>query len=193
MKKVATNKSVGADEHEQNWRETYAMARPYITKGTVGIDVGCREGGFSVQMEKDFSHIYAFDFRDKWRKMFFENVNDALKFTYTAVGISDEVGTTYTKHHKAGRIKGVGTLAVPLRTIDSFNFENVGFIKYDIEGYETKAIKGSEQTIKKFTPVIVVEQNKNNLDAVELLKEWGYKLKGIDKMFNADYLMVKNV
>ena len=78
-------------------------------------------------------------------------------------------------------------------TLDSFNYKNVGFIKYDIEGYELRAIKGSEETIKKYFPVIVVEQNKGNLDAVELLKEWGYECKGIDKMMNMDYLMVKNV
>jgi len=51
-------------QHLRNWRETYAMAKPYITQGTVGIDVGCREGGFSAQMEQDFKHIFAFDFRN---------------------------------------------------------------------------------------------------------------------------------
>ena len=47
------------------------------------------------------------------------------------------------------------------------------------------------KTIKKYFPVIIVEQNKGNTDAVELLQSWGYKLKGIDDMFKSDYLMVK--
>ena len=38
------------EQHLRNWRETYAMAKPFITKNTIGIDVGCREGGFSAQM-----------------------------------------------------------------------------------------------------------------------------------------------
>jgi len=54
-----------------------------------------------------------------------------------------------------------------------------------------RAVRGSEKTIKKYFPVIVVEQNKGNTDAVELLQSWGYKLKGIDDMFKSDYLMVK--
>ena len=33
------------EQHLRNWQETYAMAKPYISQGTVGIDVGCREGG----------------------------------------------------------------------------------------------------------------------------------------------------
>ena len=45
------------------------MAKPYISKGTVGIDVGCREGGFSAQMEQDFKHIFAFDFRNRSRNL----------------------------------------------------------------------------------------------------------------------------
>ena len=80
---------------------------------------------------------------------------------------------------------------MPIKTIDWFDLENVTFIKYDIEGYELKAIRGSEQTIKKYSPVVVVEQNKGNTDAKELLESWGYTCKGIDKVFNQDYIMVK--
>ena len=80
-------------------------------------------------------------------------------------------------------------MAVKIRTLDSFNLKNITFIKYDIEGYELRAIQGSEQTIKKYNPVIVVEQNKGNLDSVDLLKSWGYELKGIDP-FGHGYIMV---
>lgn len=166
------------------------MARPYIQKGTIGIDVGCREGGFSAQMEADFQHIFAFDFRDKIRE-FRRNVKDSTKFTYTVCGIGEQEGFSYTSSNRVGRIKDRGNIKVPIKTIDSFQYETVGFIKYDIEGYELRAIKGSEKTIKKYFPVIVVEQNKGNLDSVNLLEEWGYTCKGIDEMFKQDYLMVK--
>ena len=98
-----------------------------------------------------------------------------------------------TSSTRVGKIKNRGHVSVKIRTLDSYNLKNVTFIKYDIEGYELRAIKGSEQTIKKYNPVIVVEQNKGNLDSVNLLKSWGYELQGIDKVFNQDYLMVKNV
>jgi len=178
------------EQHLRNWRETYAMAKPYITQGTIGIDVGCREGGFSAQMEQDFDHIFAFDFRDKINQ-FKRNVKDMSKFTYTVCGIGEQEGHSYTSSSRVGRIKDRGNIKVPIKTIDSFHYKNVGFIKYDIEGYELRAIKGSENTIKKYFPVIIVEQNKGNLHAVELLQSWGYSLKGIDKMFQNDYLMVK--
>ncbi len=174
----------------KGWNHTFQLAKPYIKENGIGIDVGCREGGFAREMENDFTHIHCFDFRNK-RKMFENNVVDMNKFTYYVCGIGEKKGTAFTTSNKVGRIKDRGSVAVPIKTIDSFNFENVTFIKYDIEGYELKALKGSEQTIKKYSPVVVVEQNKGNTDAKELLESWGYTCKGIDKVFNQDYIMVK--
>ena len=54
----------------EGWNHTFQLARPYIRGKGIGIDVGCREGGFAREMEKYFTHIHCFDFRDK-KKMFF--------------------------------------------------------------------------------------------------------------------------
>ena len=174
----------------EGWNHTFQMAKPYIKENGIGIDVGCREGGFAREMENDFTHIHCFDFRDK-KNMFEHNVIDMNKFTYHVCGIGEKKGTAFTTSHKVGRIKDGGNVAVPIVTIDSFDFKNVTFIKYDIEGYELKALKGSELTIKKYSPVIVIEQNRGNTFPQELLESWGYKCKGIDKVFNQDYIMVK--
>jgi FkbM family methyltransferase len=174
----------------EGWNHTFQLAKPYIKENGIGIDVGCREGGFAREMENDFIHIHCFDFRDK-KKMFEKNVVDMNKFTYHVCGIGDKEGTTFTTSHAVGRIKDRGDVAVPIKTIDSFDLQNVTFIKYDIEGYELKAIQGSAETIKKYNPVIIVEQNKGNIHAQDLLESWGYKCKGIDKIFNQDYIMVK--
>ena len=174
----------------KGWSHTFHLAKPYIKENGVGVDVGCREGGFAREMENYFTHIHCFDFRNK-KDMFEHNVIDMTKFTYYVCGIGDKEGTTYTTSNKVGRIKDSGTVAVSLKTLDSFNLENVTFIKYDIEGYELKALKGSEQTIKKYNPVIVIEQNRGNSHPQQLLESWGYTCKGIDKVFNQDYIMVK--
>lgn len=168
------------------------MAAPYVKDGGNGIDVGAREGGFAMQMEDHFDHIYCFDFRSEHfvNKIFGKNVKNKDKFTYTVTAIGDKNEISYTKP-RVGRIKGHGSLRVKIRTLDSFDLPNITFIKYDIEGYELKAIKGSEHTIKKYNPVIVVEQNKGDTDAKELLESWGYVCKSVDAIFNQDYLMVK--
>ena len=183
----------GWEKKINGWNHTFQMAAPFIRPNGNGVDIGAREGGFDREMENYFDHIYCYDFRPDHKRRLEENVNDVNKFTYTVVGIGEKNEDTFTSSTRVGKIKNRGHVSVKIRTLDSYNLKNVTFIKYDIEGYELRAIKGSEQTIKKYNPVIVVEQNKGNLDSVNLLTSWGYKLQGIDKVFNQDYLMVKNV
>ena len=67
-----------------------------------------------------------------------------------------------------------------MKTLDSFGFEAVDFIKIDVEGYELPMIRGGEQTIKACKPNIVIEQKGNEAAygeprdaALVLLKSWG--------------------
>lgn len=46
---------------------------------------------------------------------------------------------------------------VDVITLDSLNLTDVDLIQYDIEGAELNALKGSIDTIKKYSPVIVLE------------------------------------
>lgn len=168
----------------------YRWARPHITNFQHAIDVGARQGFFARNLETDFQHTYCFDFRDK-RKEFTSFVKNPNRFTYHVVALGEAERTAYTTSHAVGRIKEGGDVAVAVMTLDSFNIADVGFIKYDIEGYETKAIMGSEATIKRSWPTIVVEQNKGNMDAVELLESWGYTCLGGFRPRNHDFLCVK--
>ena len=155
------------------------------------MDVGCRQGEFSTHLEDDFQKIFCFDFRDKTRE-FARHVKDMSKFQYTVVGIGDSERTTHTSSTRVGRIKERGTVEVQIRTLDSFKIVDVGFIKYDVEGFETKALIGSMDTIKRYWPVVIVEQNRGNHDAVNLLKSIGYQCLGAYPPRNHDYLLVKN-
>jgi hypothetical protein len=42
-------------------------------------------------------------------------------------------------------------------TLDSFDFDNIGFIKIDVEGHELEVLQGAEQTIRRNTPTLMVE------------------------------------
>ena len=42
------------------------------------------------------------------------------------------------------------------------------FIKLDIEGHELKAIKGAEDTIKNYKPIIIIELSKLCLQSISL-------------------------
>jgi len=173
------------------WNAVYVWVKPYIRSFFNAVDIGCREGGFAREIENDFKHIYCFDFRNK-QNDFSLNVNDIKKFTYNVFGLGNENKITYTSSNRVGKIKDRGNVAVNIRTLDSFGYTDVSFIKIDVEGYEYRVLQGAEETIKNFRPTILVEQNKGNLDSVELLKTWGYRCIGNDPVKFHDYLMVPN-
>jgi len=49
------------------------------------------------------------------------------------------------------------TVDVEIRTLDSYNFEDVDIIKVDVEGHEFDVVLGAEKTIEKWRPVVQLE------------------------------------
>lgn len=91
----------------------------------------------------------------------------------------------------------VGTAVgdIPMRTLDSFNLQKVDFIKADCEGFEENVFLGAGETIRKWKPVIIVEQKRlmatrfglQPLGAVKLLQKMGY---AVVQEISGDYIMV---
>jgi FkbM family methyltransferase len=71
---------------------------------------------------------------------------------------------------------------VPVLLIDDFNLKDISIIHLDVEGYELYALRGAEQTIRKYKPLIAFEclqhNNKYGYSENELfnyMDELGYK------------------
>ena len=45
------------------------------------------------------------------------------------------------------------------KRLDDYNFDEVDYLKIDVEGHELKVLKGAIATIEKCNPVIVIEEN----------------------------------
>lgn len=69
----------------------------------------------------------------------------------------------------------------PCFTLDEFQLTDISYIKIDVEGYERKVLKGALETIKKYKPILVIEQNditlygENKLAAKNFLELLGYR------------------
>jgi FkbM family methyltransferase len=75
-----------------------------------------------------------------------------------------------------GTASHLGTVDVEVRTLDSFNFNNVGLIKIDVEGYEEEVLRGAVETIARCRPILYIEDDRANKSASlhKFLTELGY-------------------
>jgi hypothetical protein len=81
-------------------------------------------------------------------------------------------------------------IKVQVKTLDSFNLTNIGFIKIDVEGFEKEVLEGSLETLMKNNyPPIVFEswgdwKEKEGVKASQIRKELFLFLKQIGYNIN---------
>ena len=164
---------------------TYNKCKPHFVNTRIALDVGCKKGNFARHIQKDFDHVHMFDMRPKMR---WKDI-DRQKCTLHQCALGNFNGEV--KH--SGALTNVyfenKTITTsPLQTIDSFKFANVDFIKIDVEGDEQFVLEGAIETLKKWKPVIVLEQNNSAEqygkgkygDAVRWLEKQNYNITDYD-------------
>lgn len=55
-----------------------------------------------------------------------------------------------------------GDYKVPVLTIDSLGYDDVGFIKIDVEGFEYEVLQGAAKTIGRCKPIMYIEDDRSN-------------------------------
>ena len=154
--------------------ETYLKSKPYIKQFRTAIDVGCRDGDYSLPLVEDFERVHAFDDRPRMKY-------EHKKLTYHQVALGDE---STTVRAKGGTIVEHGDKDVQQKRLDDLNLDEVDYLKIDVEGHELKVIKGAIATIEKYNPVIVIEENGSQElynkgvkdDALNFLQSINYKV-----------------
>ena len=70
----------------------------------------------------------------------------------------------------------IKTIRVPVRTLDSFNFEIVDLIKIDTEGYELPVLRGGRETIGRERPQLYIEIHNQGQKSLifKFLQEFNY-------------------
>jgi FkbM family methyltransferase len=136
----------------------YLLQRPRIT----AIDVGAHVGFWSFYLCKNFKMVYAFEPVKDFRDCFKLNVKAKNLSLYDcALGERNDFVSMEIEESNSGKshIKNQSlTNQTPIKKLDDFKFENVDFIKIDVEGYEEFVIKGGIATLKKNHPLIIIEQ-----------------------------------
>ena len=158
-------------------------------RGTI-LDVGGHIGTHSVPYGKRNPNatVYTFEPQSYIRTMLESNkeLNNVSNMTILPFGAghmdrsvrlandftSDGYSADLTVNYASSRPANFGGLGITndprgeeiqIRTIDSFDFNDVVYIKIDIEGAETLAVYGARKTIMKYRPVLLIEQSDKNV------------------------------
>jgi FkbM family methyltransferase len=146
------------------------------------IDIGANVGLWARDLCTQFQQVTAFEPIQDFRHCLMENVK-AANLHIEPVALGNRMGTT-----EMIRIAGnAGHTHVDaksqsghteIRTLDSYDFDNVDYIKIDCEGYEYEVAEGAKQTILRCKPRICCEQKPHKIfgaqyRARDLLLSWG--------------------
>ena len=169
----------------------FEQIKPLIKDFTLAIDGGAMVGVWTSELIKHFDQVVAFEPDKENRECLINNLKDFHGVYLKTKALGDKNQTVQfkkdsspTSHHVYDNCeKGRPDYEVEMRTIDSYHFANVGFIKLDLEGYDLFGLKGAEQTIKRCKPVICIEMKSagrrygvNDKEIRQYLNELGYTL-----------------
>jgi FkbM family methyltransferase len=163
--------------------------------GTV-IDGGAHIGSWSVYLSNVFENVLSFEPLKSNYDCLVENTKNLPNVQTFMAALGDEDGRMSMHPPVNPGNSGAGWLMdgddFDVITIDSLDLEELDFLKLDIEGYEPHAIAGALKTIKRFKPIVLVEQKPITARfgvpfdvAGQALENLGYKLRA--KM-NNDYI-----
>lgn len=180
------------------------------------IDIGACMGTYSIELVKNnrFSHSYAFEANKIYSKIvginsvlnnvcdkvdvfntFISDKNSKIEYNgWVTNKNADTVNVDYLTHicFETRYTEDHTFKEIPTRTIDSYNFNNIGFIKMDIEGHELEALRGSLKTIinNNYPPILFEmwninenfitdkeKQDAKNKQLICLLEALGYNIR----------------
>ena len=150
------------------------------------LDIGANVGLWGRDLVDNFAKVVAFEPVAVFRECLEKNVSGANFFiSPLALGDHDTRATMIITEGNSGHSHldpaTLGTGDVQVVKLDNLNIENVDYIKIDCEGYEYRVLQGAEQTVKRWRPIMVIEQKPHDayskdygqFAAIALLESWG--------------------
>lgn len=134
-------------------------------KNEVIVDVGCFDCYSTLQYfsygDNDYKKIYSFEPEPKQYQMCKNIIRDSGKSDWSIFncGVCDKNGKLYfNSNSSCTKISEEGDIEVEVIKLDDFfkTHDVPTFIKMDIEGAELAALRGCEETIRKYKPKLAI-------------------------------------
>jgi FkbM family methyltransferase len=141
-----------------------------VPRGRMAIDVGANRGIYSYALARCAREVHAFEPHPQLSSLVARLLRGRV--TVHPCALSDRDGSAAlripeglrgTDWHLLGTLEDAPgdrrqrRVEVEVRTLDGFAFEDVGFLKIDVEGHELAVLAGARETIGRSRPSLLVE------------------------------------
>lgn len=186
----------GKDEYVGKSLHNYGEYNPEETEMILSLakglclDIGANFGVMTQALEKNGFECIAFEPQPYVFKILQMNVKNCRNF-----GLGDMPGSfkmprifdgDRANYGGNGILRegmeipvGYPTIEVHVKTLDSLQLDNVGFMKIDVEGFEEKVLRGAVETIKRCRPTMYIEDDRieNSARLRHFIKTLGYTIE----------------
>lgn len=153
------------------------------------VDIGGNVGKWSSHFAEKFSKVSTFEPAPYHIECFKLNCQQYKNIDLYEFGLSNQHAKgkldVFIKGHLGStRILDDEQGNIQMKTLDSMSFDRIDVLKIDVEGRELHVLEGAEQTLKRLSPLIVIERCVLNSSAFgydkkatdDILQSYGYKM-----------------
>ena len=191
----------------------------HVSNRDVALDIGAHVGIWSMRLAQNFKRVIAFEPVPKhiecWKRNMSNFISEQSEWgnisTLETVALGHENGTATMKVpnttntgmaslvHESKQKTGdrlvqpewenFPKIQVKTRTLDSYEFHQLDFIKIDVEWFELRVLQGAENTIRKHKPIIYIEMH--DTEGFNFMKnlDLDYRIlysHGADRLYKVD-------
>ena len=200
-------------------QDQFNEVMPHISNRDVALDVGAHVGIWSMRLAQNFKRVIAFEPVPKhiecWKKNMSNFISEQSEWgnisTLETVALGHENGTATMKVpnttntgmasivHKVSSNEGsrwvqpewetFPNIQVKTKTLDSYEFHQLDFIKIDVEWFEHRVLQGAENTIRKHKPIMYIEMSDPQAYTFMKTLDLGYRslyAHGADRLYKVD-------
>lgn len=176
-------KKGGPPEYQDDVRD---VAYKYVNDFSLAIDVGANVGLWAKPLTRKFDRVIAFEPLRQVYTCLERNVAglpvDINRFALGSVNSTVEM--VYDSENTGGSfVSEVGTGSIEIKRLDDLDLPKFGLLKIDCERHELEVLKGAMDTILKYKPIIVCEQQADTNECAGMfLKSFGaYEITNVRK------------
>lgn len=190
-------------ENAQIWRDKRALYQPaqqeavrkaiakLPTRARTIVDIGGHVGLWSFYLAPMCDRLIAFEPLEPHADCYVQNMSELpLNWELNRCALSDKAGTVFVQWQEGNT--GMSHVSVNdagreimSHTLDSFDLDDVDFIKLDVEGYELHVLRGARETLLRNKPLILIEDKghgaerygERRLEAIDYVIDLGAKVK----------------